>query len=65
MKIIFAGRIPEVPISPTAIHLALSHLVEHKAHATRYLTMSPESRMLVVVVLIVVVMIMMMMYILG
>jgi hypothetical protein len=40
IKIIFAGRVTTVPISPTAIHRALSHLMEHKAHATRYLAMS-------------------------
>jgi hypothetical protein len=45
MKIIFPGRVPASPISPTAIHCALNHLMEHKSHATMYLIMSPESRM--------------------
>jgi hypothetical protein len=45
MKMIYIERVPQAPISPTAIHRALSHLMEHKAHATRYLAMSPECRM--------------------
>jgi hypothetical protein len=45
MKMIYAGRVPQSPISPTVIHHALSHLMEHKAHAIRYLAMSPECRM--------------------
>jgi hypothetical protein len=45
MKKIHIGHVPQAPISPNAIHRAHSQLIEHKAHATRYLAMSPKCKM--------------------
>jgi hypothetical protein len=45
MKMIYGDRIPTAPISPTAIHRALSHLMEHSGQRTRYLAMTPERRL--------------------
>jgi hypothetical protein len=36
-KIIFVVRVPAAAISPTIVHRALSHLMEHKVHANMYL----------------------------
>jgi hypothetical protein len=44
MNMIYAGCVPQTPISPIAIHCALIHLMEHKTQATRYLAMSPECK---------------------
>jgi hypothetical protein len=45
MNIFFVVHVWNAPISPAAIHSALIHLMKHKAHATRYLAMSPQRRM--------------------
>jgi hypothetical protein len=45
MKKIYAGRVPTVPLTPAAVHRALSYLMDHKTHATRYLVMTPDGRM--------------------
>jgi hypothetical protein len=45
IKMIYVGRVPLAPISPTVFHRALSHLMEHKAQATKYLAISRECMM--------------------
>ena len=38
MKVIYGGHIPTVPITPSAIHHALIHLMENKAHANMHVS---------------------------
>jgi hypothetical protein len=45
MKRIYTGRVLAPPLTPAAVHSALSHLMDHKAHATMYLVMTPDARM--------------------
>jgi hypothetical protein len=45
MKRIYTGPVPPAPLTPAAVHSALSHLMDHKAHATKYLAMTPDVRM--------------------
>jgi hypothetical protein len=45
MKRIYTGRVPAAPLTPAAVHRALSHLMDHKAHTTKYLAMTPAARM--------------------
>ncbi|KAK1666403.1 hypothetical protein QYE76_054562 [Lolium multiflorum] len=40
MKMIYTERVPQAPNSPTAIHRALSHLMEHNAQSIRCLAMT-------------------------
>jgi hypothetical protein len=34
VKRIYTVRVPPTPLTPAAVHRALSHLMDHKAHAT-------------------------------
>ena len=45
LKKIYAGRVPDAPVTQAAVHRALSHLMDHKAQATKYLAMTPAARM--------------------
>jgi hypothetical protein len=45
MKRIYTGRVPAAPLIPDAVHRALSHLMDHNAHARKYLAMIPDARM--------------------
>jgi glutathione S-transferase len=45
MNIIYSGRVLEAPISPYVIHCALSHSMDHKAHANMNLAMTPANEM--------------------
>jgi hypothetical protein len=45
MKKIYADRVPTVPLTPTTVHRALSYLIDHQTHATRYLVITPDGRM--------------------
>jgi hypothetical protein len=45
MKMTYAGRVPAAPLTPAAVHRALSHLMDHKAHADMYLAMTPAGKM--------------------
>ena len=45
IKMIYAGLVPAAPVSLAVVHRALSHLMDHKAQATRYLAMNPATRM--------------------
>jgi hypothetical protein len=75
MKIIYIGRVPAAPVSPSVIHHALSHLMDHNAHANMHLVMpswgsitSKEPGIFLIVVVFVLVLMMnttSMMYILG
>jgi hypothetical protein len=44
-KMIYVGCVPQESIYPISVHRSLSHLMEYKAHGTKYLTTSPERRM--------------------
>jgi hypothetical protein len=43
MKMVYAGRVPAAPLTPTAVHRAPSHLMDHKANM--YIAMTPAGRM--------------------
>jgi hypothetical protein len=45
MNKIYTDLVPAAPLTPAAVHHALSHLMDHKAHATKYLAMTPDARM--------------------
>jgi hypothetical protein len=45
MKRIYTGRVPPAPLTQAAVHHALSHLMDNKARATKYLVMTPDARM--------------------
>jgi hypothetical protein len=45
MKIIYTMGRPAAPISSSAVHHVLSHLMDHKAQANMYLVMTPKDRM--------------------
>jgi hypothetical protein len=45
MKRIYTGRVPAASLTPVAFYHALSHLMDHEAHATRYLAMTLDGKM--------------------
>jgi hypothetical protein len=45
MKKIYEGGVPAALLTPTAVHRALSHLMDRKAQVTRHLATTHDGRM--------------------
>lgn len=45
MKRIYTNCVLAAPLTHAMVHRALSHLMDHQAHATRYLAMTTDGKM--------------------